>query len=68
MGAFYHLWFIHCLTEGVEKALLADIAPSYLRGTVIGLQFLRIEEQIFNYSFKMGSLLEEVDEQIFNAG
>ncbi|MHB1654329.1 MAG: MFS transporter [Desulfitobacteriaceae bacterium] len=25
------------LTEGVEKALLADIAPSHLRGTVIGL-------------------------------
>lgn len=25
------------LTEGVEKALLADMAPSHLRGTVIGL-------------------------------
>jgi hypothetical protein len=29
--------FYIAFTEGVEKALLADIAPSYLRGTVIGL-------------------------------
>lgn len=29
--------FYIAFTEGVEKALLADIAPSHLRGTVIGL-------------------------------
>ncbi|HAP93561.1 MAG TPA: MFS transporter [Desulfotomaculum sp.] len=40
----YLLWslfiiygFYIALTEGVEKALLADIAPAHLRGTVIGL-------------------------------
>ncbi|MDP4161029.1 MAG: hypothetical protein Q8911_14905 [Bacillota bacterium] len=29
--------FYIAFTEGVEKALLADIAPAHLRGTVIGL-------------------------------
>ncbi|AFM41595.1 major facilitator superfamily permease [Desulfosporosinus acidiphilus SJ4] len=33
--AFYGLYI--AFTEGVEKALLAEIAPTHLRGTVIGL-------------------------------
>jgi len=46
------------LTEGVEKALLADIAPSHLRGTVIGLHAALVGVALLPASFIAGLLWE----------
>lgn len=43
-------------TEGVEKALLADIAPSELRGTVIGLHAAIVGAALLPASFIAGFL------------
>jgi len=46
------------LTEGVEKALLADMAPSHLRGTVIGLHAALVGVALLPASFLAGFLWE----------
>lgn len=48
--------FYIAFTEGVEKALLADIAPSHLRGTVIGLHAALVGTALLPASFIAGFL------------
>ena len=46
------------LTEGVEKALLADMAPTHLRGTVIGLHAALVGVALLPASLIAGFLWE----------
>ncbi|HZW82022.1 MAG TPA: MFS transporter [Candidatus Deferrimicrobium sp.] len=52
--AFYG--FYVAFTEGIEKALLADIAPENLRGTVIGLHAALVGVALLPASFIAGIL------------
>lgn len=60
VSALWGLFIIYgmyiALTEGVEKALLADIAPSHLRGTVIGLHATLVGLALLPASFIAGFL------------
>lgn len=59
MWALFIIYGIYiALTEGVEKALLADIAPSHLRGTVIGLHAALVGVALLPASFIAGVLWE----------
>jgi MFS family permease len=61
------LWYLFIVygvyiafTEGVEKALLTDIAPSNLRGTVIGLHATLVGIALLPASFIAGTLWEKI--------
>jgi len=59
MWALFIIYGIYiALTEGVEKALLVDISPSHLRGTVIGLHATIVGVALLPASFIAGLLWE----------
>ncbi len=55
--AVYGIYF--GLTEGVEKALVADFAPSYLRGSAFGLYHLVVGLGAFPASVAFGFVLKQ---------
>ena len=57
-GLFIIYGFYIALTEGVEKALLADMAPTHLRGTVIGLHATLVGIALLPASFIAGFIWE----------
>ncbi len=56
--ALYGIYF--GLTEGVEKALVADFAPSYLRGSAFGLYHLTVGIGAFPASLLFGLVWEKL--------
>ncbi len=56
--AVYGIYF--GLTEGVEKALVADFAPSYLRGSAFGLYHLTVGVGAFPASLLFGLVWEKL--------
>lgn len=63
----YGLYF--GLTEGVEKALVADLAPSHLRGSAFGLYHLMVGLAAFPASLLFGWIWEEIgDGAAFGTG
>lgn len=69
-GAAYQQWHAWALfglygvyfglTEGVEKALVADLAPAYLRGSAFGLYHLIVGIGAFPSSLLFGLVWQEV--------
>lgn len=55
--------FYIAFTEGVEKALLADIAPTHLRGTVIGLHATLVGLALLPASLIAGLLWDTIGAQ-----
>jgi MFS family permease len=63
----YGLYF--GLTEGVEKALVADLAPSHLRGSAFGLYHLMVGLAAFPASLLFGWIWKEIgDGAAFGTG
>lgn len=60
LSAMWTLFIVYgiyiAFTEGVEKALLVDIAPTHLRGTVIGLHAALVGAALLPASFIAGFL------------
>jgi MFS family permease len=65
--AHWHAWTLFALygiyfglTEGVEKALVADLAPAHLRGSAFGLYHLSVGFAAFPASLLFGLLWQSV--------